>query len=256
MLIIRIIFFRLLESPKFLISHNRKQEAIFVFQEIARINGIQLDIHLNDLSSSLNRISSSTTTTTTNSLESEKIHNKSNNKISTNLQQKFLSKFNDIKFLFSKKWIITTIIVWSMWGILSFGTVMFNLYLPKYLENLDKEENKLEGKNLEGEEVIRDGLKGFMIYSIWGIPGSIIASYLVESFLGRKGTMILAAIGASLSMFLFTNIHNHYSIVLFSMIIGCLKSINWGVIYCYTPEVFESKIRVTACGISTVFARM
>ncbi|CAG8497549.1 11194_t:CDS:2 [Rhizophagus irregularis] len=180
MLIIRILFFRLLESPKFLLSHNRKQEAIF-------------------------------------------------------------------------QWITTTMIVWSMWGVISFGSVMFNLYLPKYLETVSKEENK---EHSEGGEAIRKGLKGFMIFSIWGAPGAIIASYLIETILGRKGAMIIAATGVSLSTFLFANFHHHYSVVLFSMIIGILKSVNWSVIYCYTPEVFETKIRGTACGISSVFARI
>ncbi len=252
MLIIRILFFRLLESPKFLISHNRKQEAMFVFQEIARVNGIEHEILLDDLSTP-NHISS---THSLLSSDVNKIHEFNNIEfISTHFKQKFASKFNDLKYLFSKKWITTTLILWSMWGILSFGNVMFNIYLPKYLENLG-EENKLEdNKNNHSSKVIRDGLKNLIIYSIWGIPGAIIASYLVESPLGRKGTMTLAAIGTSLSMCLFTNFHDH-GIILFSMIIGCLKSINWAVIYCYTPEVFETKIRGTACGISSVFARM
>ncbi|RIA86629.1 major facilitator superfamily domain-containing protein [Glomus cerebriforme] len=252
MLVIRILFFRLLESPKFLLSHNRKQEAIFVFQEIARINGIEIEIQLDHLDDSnhSSQISSEHSLITSDS-------NKIGNIISTHFKQKFTSKFIDLKYLFDKQWISTTIIVWSMWGVISFGSVMFNLYLPKYLETLGKEENKLEDKHINGSEAIREGLKDFIIYTIWGVPGAIIASYLVESFLGRKGTMILGATGVSLSIFLFTNIHNHhYSIILFSMIIGCLKSINWAVIYCYTPEVFETKIRGTACGISSVFARI
>ncbi|CAB4411167.1 unnamed protein product [Rhizophagus irregularis] len=240
MLIIRILFFRLLESPKFLLSHNRKQEAIFVFQEIARINGNEIEIHLDNLSSPKHSNVSPES-------------NRNFNKSSILSTQKFSSLFNDLKYLFKKQWITTTMIVWSMWGVISFGSVMFNLYLPKYLETVSKEENK---EHSEGGEAIRKGLKGFMIFSIWGAPGAIIASYLIETILGRKGAMIIAATGVSLSTFLFANFHHYYSVVLFSMIIGILKSVNWSVIYCYTPEVFETKIRGTACGISSVFARI
>ncbi|GBB96130.1 hypothetical protein RclHR1_02690015 [Rhizophagus clarus] len=237
MLISRILFFRLLESPKFLLSHNRHQEAIFVFQEIARINGNEIEIQLDDLSSS----------------EHSHVSSESNNnfnKSSIISSRKLSSLFNDLKNLFEKEWIITTMIVWSMWGVLSFGNVMFNLYLPKYLEIMDNKEH------IEGSEAIREGLMTFIIYTALGIPGAIIASYLVETNLGRKGTMFLAAAGVSLSSFLFTKIHNHYSVTLFSMVIGCFKSINWSVIYCYTPEVFGTKVRGTACGISSVFARI
>jgi hypothetical protein len=240
MFIIRILFFRLLESPKFLLSHNRKQEAIFVFQEIARINGTEIEIQLDNLSSPEHPHVSSES-------------NKNLNKSSIISTQKFSSLFNDLKCLFKKKWITTTMIVWSMWGVLSFGNVMFTLYLPKYLETIGKEENK---EHIDGSEAIRKGLRNFIINTVWGIPGAIIASYLVETILGRKGTMFIAATGVSLSMVLFAYIHNHYSIILFLMIIGCLKAINWSVIYCYTPEVFDTKIRGTACGISSVFARM
>src|SRR6266542_3470386 len=189
MFVIRIMFFRLLESPKFLLSHNRKQEALFVFQEIARINGNEVEINLNNLSSSKHPLS---------------LDRSSNSIIST---QRFSSKLNDLKYLFNKNWITTTIIVWSMWGVLSFGHVMFSLYFPKYLETLGKEENR---EHINGGEAIREGLKGFVIYTVWGILGAIMASYLVESFLGRKGTMIIAATGVSLSLFLFTYFHDHY----------------------------------------------
>lgn len=238
MLVTRILFFRLLESPKFLLSRNRHQEAIFVFREIARINGKEIEI--DNLSSS------------------EHLHVTSESNINFNKSniissQKINSLFNDLKYLFEKEWITTTMIVWSMWGALSFGNVMFNIYLPKYLETIGKEENI---EQIDGREAIRKGLMTFIIYTAWGIPGAVIASYLVETILGRKGTMFLAAIGVSLSAFLFANVHNYYSVALFSMIIGCLKSINWAVIYCYTPEVFATKVRGTACGISSVFARM
>ncbi|CAG8630907.1 1244_t:CDS:2, partial [Funneliformis mosseae] len=246
MFILRILFFRLLESPKFLISQNRQQEAIHVYKEIARINGNEneLEIQLDDslFSNQISLLSSDT-----------KICKSSH--MLLHFRQKFVSKFKDIERLFSKKLLTTTLIVWSSWGLLSFASLMFILYLPKYLEGL--EENKLGDKgNNDGSEIIRDGLKNFIIYSAWGILGAIMSSYLVETTLGRKGTMILGAIGTSISICLFANFHDPTGIILFSMIIGCLKSINWAVIYCYTPEVFDTKVRGTACGISSVFARI
>src|ERR1044072_4680117 len=99
MLITRLFFFRLLESPEFLISHNRKQEAMFVFQEIARINGCELEIHLDDLSST-DHVSSTHSLLSSDVNRGHKFHNIKS--ISTHFRQKFGPTLNDLEHLFSK----------------------------------------------------------------------------------------------------------------------------------------------------------
>ncbi|CAJ0769664.1 24937_t:CDS:2, partial [Entrophospora sp. SA101] len=48
MLVARILFFRLQESPKYLISRNRKHDAILVLRKIASINGNDMQIQVTD----------------------------------------------------------------------------------------------------------------------------------------------------------------------------------------------------------------
>ena len=46
---IRTIIFRLFESPRFLIAHGRDEQAVRVLQEVARINGTQCSLTVEQL---------------------------------------------------------------------------------------------------------------------------------------------------------------------------------------------------------------
>ena len=46
---IRTIIFRLFESPRFLIAHGRDEQAVRVLQEVARINGTQCNLTVEQL---------------------------------------------------------------------------------------------------------------------------------------------------------------------------------------------------------------
>jgi MFS family permease len=129
---------------------------------------------------------------------------------------------------------------------------MFNVFLPKYLESL--------GLNGGGEDtndtLMQSVLKDYVIYSLCGVPGSLAGTWLIETFLGRIGTMSVATFGTAFAVFLFSTVKSHYSEVLSSAMVSFLATLNYAVIYGYTPEVFESKVRGTACGIASAFGRV
>src|SRR5436190_13302049 len=58
MLMCRIIFFQLQESPKYLISRNRKHDAVLVLRKIARINGNNMQIQVSDFPTPANTTNS------------------------------------------------------------------------------------------------------------------------------------------------------------------------------------------------------
>lgn len=58
--------------------------------------------------------------------------------------------------LFVPKWRKTVILMWIIWGSMSFSYTMFNVWLPAVLES------RSEG---EGDEVIRSALMKFVLYS-------------------------------------------------------------------------------------------
>ncbi|KAG9297703.1 hypothetical protein G9A89_011218 [Geosiphon pyriformis] len=259
MLIARVFLFRLQESPKFLLSNNRKHDAVVVLRKIARINGTPMQIRVCDFPSTpvfensaiLTSPSHSTSFPFPNEYSEDPLINFLSNPVSY-VQQKIRSKTLSVKPLFNTKWLKTTLLVWAIWGFVGFAYTMFNVFLPKYLEDLGLGDIEDDGENSS----IKEALKDYLIYSICGVPGSLVGAFLIETGLGRKGTMAIATFGTSLSVFLFISVLTPTGMTVSSALVSFLATLNYAVIYGYTPEVFESKLRGTACGISSAVGRI
>ncbi|ORX46482.1 MFS general substrate transporter [Hesseltinella vesiculosa] len=150
--------------------------------------------------------------------------------------------------LLSDHWRRTVFLVWGIWAFTSMAYTMFNVFLPKYLETL----------GFDGESVPtrKDVYWDYMIYSIAGVPGSVLASYMIETRLGRKGTMALSAFGSALSLFFFSIISSRITMLISSSAVSFLATLLYAVIYGYTPEVFDTNIRGTAVGSASGLGRV
>jgi hypothetical protein len=250
MLLCRILFFQLQESPKYLISRNRKHDAVLVLRKIAKINGNDMKIQVSDFSTPAN-ITNSRSTSFPFPSETQYPRKFISDPIS---YIKYNPKFDAFMNLFTRKWLATTILVWCIWTLVSFAYTMFNVFLPKYLESLGLSDRGKEKDN--NDSLMRDVLKDYVIYSLCGVPGSLAGAWLIETFLGRIGSMSVASFGTALAVFLFSAVKSHYSEVISSAMVSFLATLNYAVIYGYTPEVFESKVRGTACGIASASGRV
>jgi len=248
MLMCRIFFFQLQESPKYLISRNRKHDAVLVLRKIAKINGNNMQIQASDFPTPAN-------TNPRNSSFSFPFPNETQKKVEfisdpiTYIKHKTSSNLEEVMSLFTRKWFMTTILVWCIWTLVSFAYTMFNVFLPKYLESLGL-------SNGDSDTLMQDVLKDYVVYSLCGVPGSLAGAWLIETFLGRIGSMSTATFGTALSVFLFSAVKSHSSEIISSAMVSFLATLNYAVIYGYTPEVFESKVRGTACGIASAFGRV
>ncbi|CAJ0831132.1 1002_t:CDS:2 [Entrophospora sp. SA101] len=264
MLVARILFFRLQESPKYLISRNRKHDAILVLRKIASINGNDMQIQVTDfpitpVASNKASMDGSISPSSFSYPTRQQHHDddpESFSKFFSNplgfINSRLSSKVVAVKPLFSRKWVTTTLLVWAIWTLVSFGYTMFNVFLPKYLENLGSDDEDTDDENRSMKNVLKD----YLIYSICGIPGSLLGTYFIETALGRRGTMSLATFGTAFAVFMFSIVNTHSGEVIFSAMFSLLATLNYAVIYGYTPEVFEAKLRGTACGISSAFGRI
>lgn len=253
MLLCRILFFQLQESPKYLISRNRKHDAVLVLRKIAKINGNNMQIQVSDFPTPAN-----TTNPRNRSFSSFPFPNETQgSKVEffsdpiSYISYKISSNSDAVMSLFTRKWFMTTVLIWCIWTLVSFGYTMFNVFLPKYLESLGDDE---DDKSIDLS--MRDVLYDYVVYSLCGVPGSLAGAWLIETSLGRIGTMSIATFGTALAVFLFSVVKSHFSEVISSTIVSFLATLNYAVIYGYTPEVFESKVRGTACGIASAFGRV
>ncbi|CAG8453005.1 13375_t:CDS:2 [Ambispora leptoticha] len=264
MLLARLLLFRLQESPKYLLTNNRKHDAVLVLRKIARINGNPMQIHVSDFPTTPDPHNNATSIS---SSPQNVINDSSPFLVAFSYEDKYEFRSNPISYtkfhvsaklhsvrpLFTPKWIRTTLLVWAIWGLVGYAYTTFNVFLPKYLESLGIEDERTQNQD---DNLMKEALRDYLIYSICGVPGSVVGAYLIESALGRKGSMAIATFGTSFAVFLFTTVRSSTSIILSSAMVSFLATLNYAVIYGYTPEVFEVKLRGTACGISSAIGRI
>ncbi|CAG8438732.1 17475_t:CDS:2 [Cetraspora pellucida] len=254
MLIGRVLFFGLKESPKFLMARNRHHDAVIILRDIAQINGREISIDVSDLTvsdESPRRVSISMTYPPATILSDKHYQYKDFLVDPIHfIKCRIATKRHDMAPLFTPKWIKTTTLVWMIWSIVSMAFVMFNVFLPKYLEALAM------GNESNRSDVLTQVLKDILIYSAWGIPGSLIGTWLIDTPLGRRYTMAAGAFGTSLAVFLFSVLTTRIGTIICCSSISLFTTIKYAVIYGYTAEVFETKVRGTANGIASACARM
>ena len=81
-----------------------------------------------------------------------------------------------------------------------------------------------------------------------GIPGSLLAMFISDSVLGRKGAMSLTAFLAGVFLVLFSLSTSGLQQAINGAAILFLQSGMYGVLYAYTPEVYSSSLRGTGTG--------
>ncbi|KAI0229217.1 hypothetical protein L0F63_004522 [Massospora cicadina] len=239
MVVARVVLFKLPESPKFLMAQNRPDDVVLVLRRIVRINGSRLSVSLGDIQSP--------TPSYYGSASPEIFPVEPIPEVEEHLRPGWKAYVGP---LFQPRYFKTTLLVWVIWTLTSFAYTMFNVFLPKYLEM----KNGIGG--VQAPASAGEIYANYLIYSLCGIPGSMIGSYLVETALGRKGSMASSAVGASLSLLGFANASSTGVITFTSGAFSFLITIVYAVLYAYTPEVFDTKVRGTASGVASALGRI
>ncbi|GAA99250.1 uncharacterized protein L969DRAFT_102623 [Mixia osmundae IAM 14324] len=265
MFLCRVLFFRLHESAKFLVVSGRTEEAVLVLREILRVNGKVIDLSVEDMQDDVDMHDSAPIPQTVydhvpESANPDEQINGHERKHTPSIDRSFWSRYVEnifssyeqlrgrINILFSPKWARTTTLVWLIWFFVSAGYTIFNVYLPKFLED------KVGREELGGG--LTESLQEYVIYTVAGCPGSIIGAYLIETRLGRRGSMALSTLMTALGTFIFVMVTSKAGVVLSSMLVSLMATLMYAIIYGYTPEVFEARIRGTGCGIASALSRV
>ncbi|KAF8924919.1 hypothetical protein BGZ58_001308, partial [Dissophora ornata] len=280
MVVGRVILFRLEESPKFLLNHNRREEAAIVLRRIFKINHSEaqsnmFDENIEALTSRFSQsasnpssgIDSSSDSDTSESrtstefgaatrrlpVEFRQLQELPRGKYKSLLQRhrrhwksKIYIAVNRLRPLMSSKFRLSTILIWIIWALVAFAYTAFNVFYPKFLQE--------HGQN--GNQSLRQVYQDILIYAVSGVPGSVLATVMVESKLGRRYTMAVSTLGAALATILFAALSSHAAMTTFSAILNLLSTLMYAVLYSYTPEVFPSEIRGTACGVAAAMSRL
>ncbi|PLB45605.1 MFS general substrate transporter [Aspergillus steynii IBT 23096] len=234
MFICRFFLFHLYESPKFLLSRGRQEEAVEAVQGIAYKNRSKtwLTVEI------LNEIGGYPEESAPQTLSNKQI------------AQRYLSKFSmqRIAPLFAtKKLGLTTILLWFCWATIGMGYPLFNAFLPQYIKSAG-------GSTEQSTYTV---YRNYAITSIVGVPGSILACYTVDiKYVGRKGTMVISTMITGVLLFCFTASTNPDVQLVCSSLEAFFQNIMYGVLYAYTPEVFPAPNRGTGTGIASCINRI
>lgn len=226
----RFFLFHLYESPKFLLSKGRQEEAVAVVHAVAYKNGKKTWL-TSELMDELAGVSETT--------EKTKLSN-------TEIIKHSLSKFSVDRFapLFAGWKIgLTTGLLWVIWAAIGMGYPLFNAFLPQYIGASTASTNET--------------YRNYAITNVVGVPGSIMAIYFVNvKYLGRKGTMAIATALTGVFICLFTTSKDSGFQLGMTCMEAFFQNIAYGVLYAYTPEVFPANVRGTATGMSSTFNRI
>ncbi|KAL1740355.1 major facilitator superfamily domain-containing protein [Schizophyllum fasciatum] len=263
MFVMRFVVFDLQESSKYLIAKGRDEEALAVLQHLAKRNGRQISLTIEDFQS----IKGGRDRTTTKDVLRRTFSNMS---------------LSHIKPLFAgRKLAINTSLTILLWGLIGLAYPLYNAFLPLYL-----------AERVDSDSSTYTTYRNYTIISVVGIPGSVLACLIVDwtrggkdagvadgvaasggekgmeegaaptkrrtafTLGGRKLSMAISTLLTGVFLFLFTTSATEAAVLGFSCASGLTQNAMYGVLYAYTPEVFPAPHRGTGDAVCSAFNRM
>ncbi|KAJ7647043.1 MFS general substrate transporter [Roridomyces roridus] len=234
MFIARVVFFRLHESPRFLVHAGRPAEALVALQAMARFNGnpqLADELDLPDVDDSVATV-----------VEDDASYMPIGNG-DTKSGSRWLRR---LQMVLEPEWRRTSLLIWGAWCGMALAYTMFNVYLPKLLES-------------KGTTSIEASLWDVLIFTIGGCPGAFVGAKLILTPLGRRwslaGSTIMTAVFCLLFVFA-QKAQNAFFVRISATGVGLASTVMWSILYGWTPEIFATKVRGTACGMASGFSRI
>ncbi|KAF2148108.1 putative sugar transporter [Myriangium duriaei CBS 260.36] len=218
MSIIRAVVMRMQESPKWLLSRGKFDEAVSAVQAIGKINRAEFDFVLDE-------------SLRTGNLQQRESFGKHVSRLFTGPKRLRL--------------MICLALLWLMVGI---GYPIYSIFLPYYLQS--------HGAHL-GDGSAYLTYRDWAVSSVVGIFGPVAATVLIElPRLGRRGGMLIMAFACAIFAGLFTTVRNEGQNLGFSCMINFFLNGLYGIVYAYTPEVLPSQSRATGAGLLMACGRL
>lgn len=251
MFVIRFFVFHLFESPKFLLNKGRQNEAVAVIHGIAYRNKTKtwltseiLDqVACADDDRGLPHVTRQVRPKAASSVLKEKLKGFSGDRLRPLFKTKTLG--------------MATSLIWFCWATIGMGYPLFNAFLPQFFARQHAETNNIES---DTTPIDSETYRNYAITSIMGVPGSLLAAYLVDHpspFLGRRGTLASSTFISAIFLFFFVIYGTTPTRQLvFSCVEAFAQNIMYGVLYAFTPEIFPAPVRGAGTGVASFLNRI
>ncbi|CAD6446589.1 80516420-5957-43be-ab05-25ef7b9f1f96 [Sclerotinia trifoliorum] len=243
--ILRFLVFTFQESPKYLLSKGRDEEALKVLQKIAKTNKKPLRLTIEDFRSLDNTealLSPTSTTSGGDRLRGRVIPE------GLSLRQKIKREIKRVGILFKTKHTArVTILVWLIYAFDYWGFSVAGAFLPTILAR----------KGLDHKVGYAETYRNFVIIYMPGIVGVSLGALMVKvPRVGRRLSMIFSSALMATSFFLFAAVNTQAANVGLSVMEYFFQSMFNSVLYGWTPEAFPASVRGTASGMASCWGRL
>ncbi|KAI4600703.1 hypothetical protein KJ359_012865 [Pestalotiopsis sp. 9143b] len=228
----RFVFFKIYESPKYLMGKGRDEDAVKVVLEVARRNRKETSLSIQALKK----------------CEPEGYVRQT--QASDAIKQKVrLVSLEHVRPLFATKrltWSTTGLMI--TWAFIGLGYPLYNAFLP-YIQ-------ATRGADFgDGSTYIT--YRNSLIIAVLGIPGAIVGGILVEvPRLGRKGTLSISTALTGVFLYCSTTATRSQSLLGWNCAFNFTSNVMYAVLYAFTPEVFLTKDRGTGNALTATSNRI
>lgn len=227
--VIRILIFKMPESPRFLLAKGRDAEAVDAVNYVARCNGTPEPLTLAMLQEVDAQLGIVTQLEEGQALKLPR----------TQILRDNLRDFKPLNYkaLFqTRKLGQQTAILWFTWLTIGVAYPLFFNFLPTYL-----------GERFPSGS-FDDTYRTYCIASSVGVVGPISASLLVRTKLGRRWCMAVSAIVTGAFLFGYTAANTRSMDLAFNCLSSLLANFMYAIMYAITPESFPGPIRGLGTG--------
>lgn len=233
--LIRLFVLRLGETPKFLVSNGKDEEAYEAIMKISKKYNRPCSLTLDELKSC-------------GEIQQTYFDTSKATSIKAALNELGITTWTNIKILFSNKIVIrSTILILISWLFIGISYSVFYNFLYIYIAD-------------------HGGSTGDTTYLVYrnatldnfvGIFGPILGGFLILiPKVGRRGTMIFGSLSAMAILFGYTTCRTPSADAGFGSATYFFVNIYYACLYAYTPEVFPTRARATGVALCLVAGRV
>jgi putative MFS transporter len=143
--------------------------------------------------------------------------------------------------LFSPAYRRRTVMMWLVW----FCTLLGYYGITTWMGKLLADSGMTTAKSI-----------GYVVLmALWGIPGFLIASVLLERW-GRKPVIAGFILMSAVSAYVYGGASTTTELLVTGSVMQFFFFGMWSALYAYTPEVFPNNARATGCGSSSAMGRV
>ncbi len=145
-----------------------------------------------------------------------------------------------MRALFGRAYRKRTAMMWAVW----FCTLLGYYGITTWMGKLLADAGMTTAKSI-----------GFVVLmALWGIPGFLIASVLLEK-IGRKRVIAGFIFASAVAAYVYGGATSTTELLVTGSIMQFFFFGMWSALYAYTPEVFPNRARATGCGTASAFGR-